>query len=283
MIEIKISSDPKFLTIVRAMVGKVCELVECSREEENQIILAVDEACSNIMKHTYHGDLGQSIEIRCESAHDKIEFVLQDCGPPIGIPAATLTTHARIFVDRSVGHDTGLAVANPSGNPIQLKLNAFERNGVSWVGKGSLELRPAGHQSRFVGELLAGGLPDNFTGIVDISSGTPFAALTLRTLNNSRGEFLLTTFPVGDALQSPPSSLIFPQIVDGAGYQTQFILLNSGPLANIRLNLFADDGTAVLLSKAPQSEFWNLDELVFSGALEPESPSVRKSCSGTAP
>ncbi|MBZ5555276.1 MAG: S53 family peptidase [Acidobacteriia bacterium] len=200
-----------------------------------------------------------------------------------GIPAATLTTHARIFVDRSVGHDTGLAVANPSGNPIQLKLNAFERNGVSWVGKGSLELRPAGHQSRFVGELLAGGLPDNFTGIVDISSGTPFAALTLRTLNNSRGEFLLTTFPVGDALQSPPSSLIFPQIVDGAGYQTQFILLNSGPLANIRLNLFADDGTAVLLSKAPQSEFWNLDELVFSGALEPESPSVRKSCSGTAP
>jgi anti-sigma regulatory factor (Ser/Thr protein kinase) len=83
MIEIKITSDPKFLTIVRAMVGKVCELVECSREEENQIILAVDEACSNIMKHTYRGDLGQSIEIRCESARDKIEFVLQDCGPPV--------------------------------------------------------------------------------------------------------------------------------------------------------------------------------------------------------
>jgi anti-sigma regulatory factor (Ser/Thr protein kinase) len=83
MIEIKISSDPKFLTIVRAMVGKVCELVECSVEEKNKIILAVDEACSNIMKHTYHGDLGQSIEIRCESARDKIEFVLKDCGPPI--------------------------------------------------------------------------------------------------------------------------------------------------------------------------------------------------------
>ena len=182
-----------------------------------------------------------------------------------GIPAATLTTHARIFVDRSGGHDTGLAVANPSGNPIQLKLNAFQRNGVSWAGKGSLELSPAGHQSKFVGNLISGGLPDNFTGIVDLSSGAPFAALTLRTLNNSRGEMLFTTFPVGDARQSPPSVLLFPQIVDGAGYQTQFILLNSGPLGNIRLNLFADDGSPAPLSKTVRSEILSLHEQIPSG------------------
>lgn len=85
MIEIKISSDPRFLTIVRAMVGQVCQVIGCSKEEENQIILAVDEACANIMKHTYHGDRGQSIEIRCESDHEKLEFVLKDCGPRIEI------------------------------------------------------------------------------------------------------------------------------------------------------------------------------------------------------
>ncbi len=83
MIEIKITSDPKFLSIVRAMVGKVCELAECPQQEEHKIILAVDEACANIMKHTYRGNLGQSIEIRCENEGDKIEFVLKDCGPPI--------------------------------------------------------------------------------------------------------------------------------------------------------------------------------------------------------
>lgn len=85
MIEIKVSSDPRFLTIVRAMVGQLCEVIGCAKDEERQIILAVDEACANIIKHTYHGDEGQSIEIRCESAGDRIEFVLKDCGPPIDV------------------------------------------------------------------------------------------------------------------------------------------------------------------------------------------------------
>ena len=53
MIEIRVTSDPKFLIIVRAMVGQVCELLDCSPEEQRKIVLAVDEACANIIKHTY--------------------------------------------------------------------------------------------------------------------------------------------------------------------------------------------------------------------------------------
>lgn len=83
MIEIRVSSDPKFLTIVRAMVGQVCEVVGVPEEEQHKIILAVDEACANIMKHTFQGDHTQSIVIRCATEGDRLEFVLTDCGPPI--------------------------------------------------------------------------------------------------------------------------------------------------------------------------------------------------------
>jgi anti-sigma regulatory factor (Ser/Thr protein kinase) len=85
MIEIKVTSDPRFLTIVRAMLGRLCELLEYSPEEQRKIVLAVDEACTNIIRHTYQGDCGQTIDIFCRSDRDQLEIVLQDYGPPMDI------------------------------------------------------------------------------------------------------------------------------------------------------------------------------------------------------
>lgn len=83
MIEIKIASDPRLLVIVRAMIGQLCELLDCSAAEQREVVLAVDEACSNIIKHTYHGDCSRTIDILCNGDKDKLEIILQDCGPPI--------------------------------------------------------------------------------------------------------------------------------------------------------------------------------------------------------
>jgi len=81
VIEIRISSDPKLLTVVRATVSEVCELMDCPQEERRKVVLAVDEACTNIMKHTYHGDQSRTIYISCEGNRERLEFVLRDCGP----------------------------------------------------------------------------------------------------------------------------------------------------------------------------------------------------------
>ncbi len=85
MIEIRVTSDPKFLVIIRAMVGQLCELLECSSEEQRKIVLAVDEACANIIKHTYRGDCCQTIDILCRGNEDTLEIVLQDCGPRLDV------------------------------------------------------------------------------------------------------------------------------------------------------------------------------------------------------
>jgi anti-sigma regulatory factor (Ser/Thr protein kinase) len=67
------------------MVGQLCELLGCSTEERRKIVLAVDEACANIIKHTYNGDRNQSIEIFCKGNDDLLEIVLGDCGPPLDL------------------------------------------------------------------------------------------------------------------------------------------------------------------------------------------------------
>jgi hypothetical protein len=78
--------------------------------------------------------------------------------------------------------------------------------------------------------------------VLDISSATPFAALTMRSLSNERGDFLLTTFPIVDVDRAAPSPVVFPQIADGGGYVTQFILIGAGGASSATLNFYANEG-----------------------------------------
>jgi len=165
-----------------------------------------------------------------------------------GVPAITSTTHARIYVDKSSGHDTGLAVTNPGESSIRITAAAYQSDGVTPAGNGpgTVDLVSSGHTAKFVGQFIAG-LPDGFTGVLDLVSASAFNVVTLRSLINGRGDFLLTTFPVADMNQAPPAPLIFPQIAEGGGYQTQIILLSTSPAAStVTLSYIGDDGSPIL-------------------------------------
>jgi pseudomonalisin len=170
-----------------------------------------------------------------------------------GIPSATPTTHARIYVDESGGHDTGLAIANPGALSVNVTLNAFATDGITPAGTsaGPLSLSGNGHDAKFAGQFISG-LPAGFTGVLDISSPQSFVALTLRSLTNARGDSLLTTFPIADFTQIAPNPLIFPQIVDSNGYQTQIILLSTSnsSASAVTVNYFGDNGAPIALKSA---------------------------------
>lgn len=51
-----------------------------SDEDAQFIMLAVDEACTNIIKHSYKGRYDGEISILCRERGDGIEFVLTDSG-----------------------------------------------------------------------------------------------------------------------------------------------------------------------------------------------------------
>jgi hypothetical protein len=161
-----------------------------------------------------------------------------------GIEAATATTHARIFVDLSGNHNTGLAIANVGSSSSNITFQAYRMDGTTLAGSslGPLQLSANGYEALFVDGFVSG-LPSGFTGVLDISSDTPFAALTLRSLNNERGDFLMTTFPVADANRAAPSPIVFPHIVKGGGYVSHFILISPADAAGTTLSFYGEDGS----------------------------------------
>jgi formylglycine-generating enzyme required for sulfatase activity len=160
-----------------------------------------------------------------------------------GIPAAVSTTHARVFVDLSGNHNTGLAIANVTTTDASITISAFQMDGVTAAGtsQGPLPLAANGHDAKFADQFISG-LPAGFTGVLDISSTTPFAALTIRSLLNERHDFLMTTFPIADANVTAPSPIVFPQVADGGGYITQFILISTTGNSSVAMDIFGDNG-----------------------------------------
>lgn len=167
-----------------------------------------------------------------------------------GVPAAAATNHARVYIDLSDGHNTGVAIANAAGTDASITMKAFQSDGVTGIGTSQDPLRLAGngHSAKFASEFIAG-LPAGFAGVLDMTSATPFAALTLRSLLNERHDFLMTTFLVADANQAVPSPVVFPQIADGGGFITQVILVSSGSGSSTTLSFFDDDGNPLVVGK----------------------------------
>jgi hypothetical protein len=161
------------------------------------------------------------------------------------------TTRARIYVDKTTGRDTGVAIASPASTGSTLTVRAYQRDGVSAIGSAtSIALSSAGHDAKLAGELVPS-LPAGFTGVLDISSSTPFVALTLRLFTNARGETLLTTFPVADQTRAAPFPVVFPQVADGGGFETEFILLGPVSAARTVVRFYDDQGIPLPVGKLP--------------------------------
>lgn len=81
-IQLSIPSDPACLAIVRVMIEKVAVLAGFEDSQVDRIILAVDEACTNIIRHQYEGRSDERIDIqaRFDGEARTVEFVLRDYG-----------------------------------------------------------------------------------------------------------------------------------------------------------------------------------------------------------
>ncbi len=62
-IRLCICSFPGYLPVVRATIEKVCEQLGFDADAAGSVVLSVDEALTNIIKHAYHGAADEPIEI----------------------------------------------------------------------------------------------------------------------------------------------------------------------------------------------------------------------------
>jgi serine/threonine-protein kinase RsbW len=91
LLKLELRSYPTLLCVVRGALGPLMEMLGFSPEQNRAIIRAVDEAVSNIMRHSYRGRLDQPIEVYCNRLRRRangeteqgVEILLFDCGPEI--------------------------------------------------------------------------------------------------------------------------------------------------------------------------------------------------------
>ncbi|MEA1997495.1 MAG: ATP-binding protein [Gemmatimonadota bacterium] len=83
--QIRITSNPKMMRLVRKTISQACEMVGFSPREVYAITLAVDEGCTNIIRHSYGESKLGHIIIRVRLFEDRIVIVLRDFGNEIDL------------------------------------------------------------------------------------------------------------------------------------------------------------------------------------------------------
>jgi serine/threonine-protein kinase RsbW len=91
LLKLELQSNPEMLSVMRHALGQLAETLGFSGAECRAVVLAVDEALTNIIKHAYNGEGGRPIrasfrriEVPAGSKLKKaLEIVLEDRGKKV--------------------------------------------------------------------------------------------------------------------------------------------------------------------------------------------------------
>jgi len=91
LLKVELRSNPETLCIVRNALAQLAETLGFSDTDRRSVVLAVDEALTNIIRHAYQGKPEQPIEVSCrriQAARDGVlkpalEIVVEDRGAAV--------------------------------------------------------------------------------------------------------------------------------------------------------------------------------------------------------
>ncbi len=83
LLELRFPASASKLKDVRVQVHDAASRGGCSAECADEVVLAVDEACQNVIRHAYAGDESGEIVLQIERADDRLLLWLRDFAPRI--------------------------------------------------------------------------------------------------------------------------------------------------------------------------------------------------------
>jgi hypothetical protein len=155
-----------------------------------------------------------------------------------GVPV-TSGSAFRVYVESSgapgqTGNiESGIAVANTSSSAsasVTFDVTDLTGSSISGIPPVGITLPGAGQTAKFLSDIFPS-LPNPFKGVLRITTtASGLSVVGLRSRINERGDFLITTTPPANEDNSGAAvETFFPQVADGGGYTTQFILFNINP------------------------------------------------------
>jgi serine/threonine-protein kinase RsbW len=79
-VTLRVQSHPRYLSLIRDVTTWFCMTSGLDEDVTGKIKLAVDEACSNVIKYAYHGDTTKGIVVKYGSSQRKISIIIEDSG-----------------------------------------------------------------------------------------------------------------------------------------------------------------------------------------------------------
>ena len=152
---------------------------------------------------------------------------LSEAGVPALPNGSAFRVYAEAFGTRGqMGSiSTGLAIANTADTSNTVTLEVTHLDGSLAVAPATLALPPSGQVARFLDEFFS--LPDNFSGVLRVTSTADVAIVALRLRINEKGEIKVTTLaPSNEMDPSTSEDRFFAHLADSGGWSTQFILFS---------------------------------------------------------
>ncbi len=78
--QLRLPSQSDNLSIIRSLVTKVAAQVGLNKDEASKIELAVDEACTNVIRHAYNKNTNEIIDIQIKIDKKKLMIIVSDTG-----------------------------------------------------------------------------------------------------------------------------------------------------------------------------------------------------------
>ncbi len=83
VLQLRVPAQAKELKRIREATRESVERCGCSAQSTADIVLALDEACQNIIRHAYDGGPDDVIELEIEHRGDQLIFSITDYAPAI--------------------------------------------------------------------------------------------------------------------------------------------------------------------------------------------------------
>jgi anti-sigma regulatory factor (Ser/Thr protein kinase) len=115
-IRLEVRSDPRLLASVRGLVREWLASHEVAPQRVDELVLAVDEACANAIRHAYHGRSDELVELHLRATAD--ELMVEVCDRGVTAPPER--------VDRRVLLPPRPEEVCPGGLGVQLIHQAFD-------------------------------------------------------------------------------------------------------------------------------------------------------------
>ena len=104
--KITVGNSTENLAKVRVFVTQAMRDADVNKEDENRIILAVDEAVSNIIEHAFENTLEGAIKIEIDLDSERCVVVIHDSGKkfdPLSVEPLNLDRHIKAGRKRGLG------------------------------------------------------------------------------------------------------------------------------------------------------------------------------------